>query len=131
MVGVTAEGSETLDAIIDFSGKTSQSLKGFYIGPPRHGDVFAVVSDLKYLAEFYNRRGATSSHPETAISNYVKGLTFDPYSDTINYNLAARAAREGRCHEAGGYLAIARKTNPLFPEINKPFEGCPSILSWR
>lgn len=113
MAGITTDGSNNLVAIMDLSQITSALPEGFYFGPPRTGDVAGVVSDLKLFAEYRSREGA-----------WQEGLSFDPFSDTINYNLANRLARDGNCDQVKALLDITRAANLLFPDLELPMEQC-------
>lgn len=124
MAGIKPQGSDELVAIMDVSEDTAELPERFYFGPPRVGDVYGVVSDLKLFGEYENRRGATSADREAALDTFNRVLSFDPFSDTAHYNLARRSAEVGRCEETTRHLAVTRATNPLFPGIDDPLEQC-------
>lgn len=124
MVGVKVDGSDTLVAIMDLSESTAKLPEGFYFGPPRVGDVCGEVGDLKLFAEYRSREGATASTKKATLLAWQEGLSFEPMSDTINYNLAARLALEGKCDQVKAHLDITRAANILFPDLDKPLKQC-------
>lgn len=124
MVGVKVDSSDTLVAIMDLSESTAKLPEGFYFGPPRVGDVYGEVGNLKLFAEYRNREGATAPTRKAALLAWQEGLSFEPMSDTINYNLAARLASEGKCEQVKAHLDITRAANLLFPDLQLPLERC-------